>query len=222
MKNLKINSFKGHSKKKIWYFENAFILLSQKDRIIQITNLYELYAKISNIRGDIVECGVFKGSSLTKLLTFSHYLDNVPKRKVYGFDVFGKFPNANAKKDKEFIKSWNVNAGDGIQKKELEYLLKKKFKNFKLVKGNVINELPKYNNIIKKIALLHLDMDTYEGTNFCLNFFKNKIVKNGIIILDDYKVTYGATKAVNEFIKKNPRLKINKVKFYKKPSYIKF
>ena len=44
--------------------------------------------------------------------------------------------------------------------------------------------------------------------------------KNGIILLDDYAEIYGATKAVDDFFK-NKKLKIEKLTYYKRPSFIK-
>jgi len=63
-------------------------------------------------------------------------------------------------------------------------------------------------------------MDVYEGTKCAFKYLADKVVKNGIILIDDYKVVHGATKATQEYLKENKNLKINKVKFYKKPSFI--
>ena len=41
-----------------------------------------------------------------------------------------------------------------------------------------------------------------------------------LILIDDYSTVEGATKAVDEFLKKNKKLKLNKLKFYQQPSYI--
>ena len=71
-----------------------------------------------------------------------------------------------------------------------------------------------------KIALLHLDMDIYSSTKFALNKLYKKMSPNGIILSDDYSTVEGATKAVDEFLKKNKKLKLNKLKFYQQPSYI--
>ena len=71
-----------------------------------------------------------------------------------------------------------------------------------------------------KIALLHLDMDIYSSTKFALNKLYKKMSPNGIILIDDYSTVEGATKAVDEFLKKNKKLKLNKLKFYQQPSYI--
>ena len=46
------------------------------------------------------------------------------------------------------------------------------------------------------------------------------MVKNGIILIDDYGHISNTTKAVNEFLKKNKNLKIQKLDFPCRPSYI--
>ncbi len=207
----------------IWEAENIFYLLSKTNRLIQVLNLYEIYKNISNLEGDILECGVFKGSSLIKLMTFRKILGEEKKRKIYGFDVFGKFPEPKLKKDKKFLKNWENKVKKILTLEELNYHLKKKnFKNFELIKGNITNTIPKFLKRKKnlKISLLHLDMDIYEGTSFALNKLFSRVVKNGIIVIDDYKTVHGATIAVDEFLKKNPKYTIKKVKNYKKPSII--
>ena len=50
-----------------------------------------------------------------------------------------------------------------------------------------------------RISLLHLDMDVFDSTNFVLNKLKDRIVKNGIILVDDYGTVEGATKVVDNF-----------------------
>ena len=71
-----------------------------------------------------------------------------------------------------------------------------------------------------KIALMHLDMDTYLVTKRILEKFYNSIVKNGIVLIDDYGVTVGVTKAVDEFVKKRKNIFLKKLSFYKQPSFI--
>ncbi len=197
----------------IWNSENIFHMKSDITRISKIIYQYEIYKKITNISGDIIECGVFKGNSLIRFLTYREYLDQKYSRKIYGFDVFGKFPKAKNTKDKIFLKKWEKAAGDGISQKELkDNLLRKKFENFELVKGDVTKTLPKFlkKNPKLKISLLHLDMDIYEPTKFVLFRLFNKISRGGVILLDDYDKVYGATKAVDEFLKFHKSLKIKR------------
>ena len=63
-------------------------------------------------------------------------------------------------------------------------------------------------------------MDVYEPTKFVLNKLYNKVSKNGIILIDDYGQVKGATKATKEFVKKAGKLKILKLNFNNRLSYI--
>ena len=70
-----------------------------------------------------------------------------------------------------------------------------------------------------KIALLHIDLDTYEPTEYVLNSLYKFIVKKGVILLDDYKHIRGATLAINKFLKLK-KLQIKKVSKKGRPYYI--
>lgn len=218
-----VSKFKNVSNNDIWNSENVYYLKTDTSRISKLIYHYEIYKKIISLPGDIVECGVFKGISLTRFLTFREIMENYNSRKIYGFDVFGKFPKAKNPNDKSFVKKWENSAGDGIDVKELnDILLDKKFSNFELVKGDVKKTIP---HLTKKephlkISLLHLDMDIYEPTKFVLKKLFPYVVKGGIILIDDYNAVYGATKAVDEFLNLNKDLEIKKLNFYKLPSYI--
>ena len=63
-------------------------------------------------------------------------------------------------------------------------------------------------------------MDVYEPTKHTLNKLFKFIVKNGIILIDDYKHIRGATIAIDEFMKKNKKLKIQKISIKSRPSFI--
>ena len=63
-------------------------------------------------------------------------------------------------------------------------------------------------------------MDVYTPTKFTLNKLFKYIVKNGIILIDDYNHIKGATIAINEFLKENNQLKIQKTSLTSRPSFI--
>ena len=67
------------------------------------------------------------------------------------------------------------------------------------------------------ISFLHLDLDVYLPTIFCLNQLYNNVSKGGIILIDDFKTHPGATKATLNFLKKK-RKKIKVIKNLR-PSY---
>ena len=59
-----------------------------------------------------------------------------------------------------------------------------------------------------------------EPTKIALNYLFQKVSKNGIILIDDYNNVRGATKATNYFLKNRRGLKIQKLKFNKRLSYL--
>tara|TARA_Y100000768_G_C23878713_1_gene634125 strand:+ start:73 stop:753 length:681 start_codon:yes stop_codon:yes gene_type:complete len=195
----------NYNKKYQWLYENGFYLTSDKKRIFKLLTQYEIYKKITDIRGDIYEFGVFKGSSLIRLLTFSNYLDK-QTRRFYAFDNYGPFPSSKYNYEKKFINKFEKNSGHGLNKDKLKNFIKAKgFKEFDLIKGNIIKTLPKFLSSNKKIkiALLHIDLDVYEPTYLVLEKLYKYIVKGGIIMFDDYKTIKGETKAVDDYFDSN-------------------
>jgi len=190
---------------KMYEYENGFYLTSASSRIAKSIAHYELYKKIVDLPGEVVECGVFKGVSLIRFATYREILESQFSRKIIGFDAFGKFPdNVSLQTDKEFIKNFETDAGDGISKDELENILKyKKFNNIFLIKGLIPESFDEYfrEKPATQISLLHIDVDVYEATKACLDYLYERVVKGGIIVFDDYGLVDGATKAINEFIK---------------------
>ena len=56
----------------------------------------------------------------------------------------------------------------------------------------------------KRFKLCHVDVNTYNATRLSFEFIRKKIVKNGVIIFDDYGIhsTQGIKKYVDIIIKK--------------------
>ena len=203
-----------------WTAENTFYLKGTPYRMSKFIAHYEIFKKIKDLKGDVVECGVFRGASFSRFLSFNKIFSK--NKYFYGFDAFGSFPKAkNTKNDIIFAKKHDQKVGYGIDVKNLNYLLKKNnYKNFKLIKGDVIETVE---NLIKKkikISLLHLDLDVYAATKFCLEKLFPLVVKKGIILIDDYSHIINTTSAVNEFLKKHKKLKIDKLDFPCRPRYI--
>jgi hypothetical protein len=205
-----------------WINENNFIWNSDVSRLKKFIHQYEIFKITKNLSGSVVECGVFKGNSLIRLLTYNSIFDDKisHKKKFFGFDTFSKFPESKIDTDQKFIKNWSLVAGQSMKKSQLKKILdKKKFKNVKLIEGNLTETLRYSIKFIKKISFLHLDLDTYEPTYHALNVLYNKVQKGGVILIDDYGSVEGATFATDKFIKEN-NLKIKKIHLNFKPVYI--
>ena len=85
----------------------------------------------------------------------------------------------------------------------------------------MIKTVPEYlnKNPHLKISLLNLDTDLYEPAVIILKYLWPRIVKGGVLILDDYGVFPGETKAVDEYFK-GKNIKIMKFPFAMTPCYI--
>lgn len=206
-------------------YENGFYLTSQPYRLGNMLAHYELYKKIIGLPGDIIELGVFKGSSLIQFCTFRELLENEHSRKIVGFDIFGKFPDTKeVKSDGIFIKNWNEYFQDEfLSKEDIEKSLgQKNIGNVELVKGNILETVDEYLEKFPytRIALLHIDTDVYEPAKYGLNKLFDRVVKNGIVVFDDYATIEGETIVVDEFLKETDYV-LNKFPFsHAKPSYI--
>jgi hypothetical protein len=90
-----------------------------------------------------------------------------------------------------------------------------------LVKGDIRKTVPAYlkTHPALKISLLNLDVDIYEPSKIILEYLYPRIVKGGVILLDDYGVVAGETKAVDEYFR-DSSVKIRKFPFCVTPSYI--
>ena len=105
----------------------------------------------------------------------------------------------------------------------MQHILKQKkiSENVELVKGDITKTIPEY--LIKhprmKISLLNLDVDLYEPSKVILENLYPRLSKGGVLILDDYNVFPGETKAVDEFFN-DKKIKIQQFKYRKTPAYV--
>jgi hypothetical protein len=210
--------------KNAWEYENQFYLSCKTQRISKFIAHYELYKKTLNLSGEIVECGVFKGVSLSRWAHFREMFGGSYGKKIIGFDIYGSFPKTNFSPDNKKLDAFIDAAGDqSISTEQMRSVLMNKEVNHKveLIKGDITKTVPQYvlENPELKISLLNLDTDIYEPAVTILEKLYPRIVKGGILILDDYGVFPGETKAVDEYFKDN-RIQINKFPHSMTPSYI--
>lgn len=212
----------GFDTDKQWDYENGFYLTSHVTRFAKALAHYELYKSILNLPGHIVECGVFKGVSFIRFMTFREILESEYSRKIIGFDMFGKFPEQERIADKKYVKTFEAECGDGISVKELtDVLAHKSLTNYELVQGDICETVPKYVQYHPelRIALLHIDVDVYRPTVIIMNNLYNRVVKHGVIVFDDFGTVPGETEAIDEFFKEKNVL-IEKLPSSHIPSYI--
>lgn len=157
---------------------------------------YEMFKRILNVQGSIVECGVLHGGGLMTWAQFSAVLEPMNhQRKIIGFDTFSGFPSI-AKEDTIPTTSELVNTGslavDSLQDlqecvqiydmyRPLSHIWK-----VKLVKGNAKETIPQFiqDNPHAVISLLYLDFDLFEPTSVALEYLVDRIPKGGVIAFD--------------------------------------
>ena len=210
---------------KAMQYENDFYMSCDVTRMSKVIAQYELFKMTEDVPGVIMECGIFKGTSLARFAMFRELFGNAQAKKIIGFDVFGKFPETNHEDDKKVLENlFTGAAGDiGVSKEQMLQILKHKNcdNNLELVEGDICKTLPEYieKNPQLKISLLNLDTDVYEPAVTILECCWDRIEKGGVLIVDDYGVFPGETKAVTEFL--NTRSEsVKKFSFARSPCYI--
>ena len=111
--------------KKNFLIENKFYDTVSIDRFEKLLIQLEIFKSIKNVKGCIIECGIFKGNSSIRFMLFNKIYNF--KKKFFGFDTFKEFPKGknyldNLQRNK-FIKSAGSSS---INKLSLSRILKKK------------------------------------------------------------------------------------------------
>ncbi len=210
--------------KKAFDYENDFYLSSQPGRLTKPLIHYELYKQTMNVPGAFAEFGLFKATSFIRFLTYRLLLETTYSRKFFGFDVFGTFPEAELKGDKALLERYLQSAGNqSITKEQLMEVLSQKglHENVELIEGDILNTVPEFvdRNPGVRFSLIHLDVDLYKPSVVVLEKLYPLLSKNGILILDDYAIWEGETKAIDEYFK-DTQVTIRRFPFAEAPSYI--
>ncbi|MGE4398770.1 MAG: TylF/MycF/NovP-related O-methyltransferase [Campylobacterales bacterium] len=205
-------------------YENGFYATAGTNRFSKFVSHLKFFEMTSELRGEIVELGVFKGNSLFRWIKFRDLLENTYSRKIIAFDMFGEFPDTDFENDKEsrlkFIEE--TNGGVGISIEELNCILdtQKLNQNIEIIKGDIAKTLPEYiaANPQLKISLLHIDVDIYEATKMSIECLFDKVVKGGVVVFDDYGAFAGANKAIDDYFGNN--IEIKKLRYSNAIAYI--
>jgi len=196
--------------------------MTSLERVAALVNAIEYIVK-KNIRGDFVECGVWRGgSSMAMALTLREL--GVSDRKIYLFDTYegmsepteidernsdGESAITLLKKTKDSKETDCVWAYSSLQ--EVEMNMRKtgySQDNIFFIKGRVEDTLP---NNITEIALLRLDTDWYKSTLHELECLYPSLVSRGVLIVDDYGYWRGSKQAVDEYFDKSESILLNRI-----------
>ena len=186
-------------------------LFLSRSSLGRILFMAELYQKIINTHGVVIEMGVRWGQNLALLSALrSLYEPYNISRKIIGFDTFAGFPHTSEKDgggakvvDGAYSVSENYQdtLADILSLNE-QLNPKSNEKKFELVKGDVLQTLPKYltDHPETLISMIYFDFDLYEPTKFALQELLPYCSKNTIFAFDElcYQDFPGETVAFRE------------------------
>lgn len=187
----------------------AYILRRDLPRFL---SHYELFKKVVDLPGCIVELGVFRGASFfTWSVLMETFCPFDRSRKVFGFDSFEGLQDFTEKDGRADSSVHKVVGGYKATAAELQTLtdlhnsdnMIPGTKRAQLVIGDIKETLPRFleEQPGLKISLLHFDMDLYEPTKYALEMLYPHVLKGGVICFDEYGLIpwQGETKAVDEY-----------------------
>ena len=207
-------------------------LFISRQTLSRLLFFHELYQKIINVHGIIVEFGVRWGQTLALFQSLRGIYEPYNyNRKIVGFDTFEGFPSAHAKDGSAaVISTGSYGVSEGYQEylsKILDYHEQESpishIKKYELVKGDASLTIETYleENPETIIALAYFDFDIYEPTKKCLEAIKHHVTKGTIIGFDELNCHYfpGETLALRETLGLD-RFSIRRSPLNPLPSYI--
>jgi O-methyltransferase len=179
------------------------------------------YVAAREIPGAIVECGVWRGGSMmAAALTLLRL--GVIDRDLYLFDTFmGMTPPSDEDVRRSGERAADLLAAEGAESdiwaiasledvRDAVLGVGYPAERIHFVKGPVEETLPA--SAPDEIALLRLDTDWYASTKHELVHLYPRLVRGGVLILDDYGYWQGARRAVDEYLsERNVPLLLNRI-----------
>jgi hypothetical protein len=174
---------------------NLGLFIKRQD-LSRILFMHELYKKIINVHGIVIEFGVRWGQNLALFESFRGiYEPYNHNRKIVGFDTFQGFPSIHEKDGSSEVAetgAYSTTAGyEQYLAQVLDYHEQESpiphIKKHRVIKGDAIEEIEKYlaDNPETIIALAYFDLDLYEPTKRCLEAIKGHLTKGSIIGFDE-------------------------------------
>jgi hypothetical protein len=197
---------------------------------------YELFRRVLDVQGSVVECGVLFGGGLLSFAKLSTILEPYNfQRRIIGFDTFTGFPAVDAadlagKKERKsaHLKKAGFSAAgayEDILKAVEVYDLSRFLNHFpkvEVVKGDfevtAAQYLKDHPHLV--VSLLYLDFDIYRPTKLALELFLPRVPKGGVVVFDELneEAFPGETIAVLEALNLNA-LRVRRFDFEPRMSY---
>ena len=149
---------------------------------------YQIFMAVrrtEKIEGDIAEVGVYRGGS-AKLIREAN-----GNKVLHLFDTFEGLPEVDPIDVPLFSKGQFAAPLEAVK----DFL--KGYKDIHFYKGLFPGTAGPVED--KRFSFVHFDVDTYESTRSCLEFFYPRMNKGGIVLSHDYINAAGVRKAFDEF-----------------------
>lgn len=147
---------------------------------MRIVNTLNMFLTTRHLPGNVIECGVSKGTTTFPLLDLMS--EATPGKKLYACDTYEGLPYDDEIKNGHEMKKGECNGGNFFKKiaamRQSKYLI--------MVEGLVEETLPKQ-LADETFCFAWIDMDLYLPTSFATKFLMDRIVKGGVIGYHDYK-----------------------------------
>ena len=190
-----------------------------------IERLYAMYNAVdylarSGVEGAIVECGVWRGGSMM-MAALRLAVMGKTDRELCLFDTFAGHPRPNPEHDlRDHYEFWlqrkrteHSSSWAEVTLEEVRVNLSSTgypIEKIRFIKGIVQETIPGV--APEAIALLRLDTDWYDSTAHEMRHLYPRLVRGGVLIIDDYGEMPGQKQAVDEFCEQNRvRLLLNRI-----------
>jgi len=155
--------------------------------------IYSLARAQSRLDGDMAEVGVYTGAS-AKLICEAR-----GDKTLHLFDTFSGLPESSAKDRNVYTNKSKPQYACSLESVEA-YL--GNYPRLHFYKGLFPETAAPVSD--RTFCFVHIDVDLYQSTLACLEFFYPRLVPGGILISHDYSILSGVKAAFTEFLADKP------------------
>jgi hypothetical protein len=197
----------------------------RRQNLTRFLALYEIFKRVLNVKGSVIECGVYQGFGIMTWAKLSALLEPVNlTRRIYGFDTFQGFPRLTEKDligPGEGVKAGDLYANSLAELNELTAIHDSTrflghIPKVKLIAGDATRTIPSFvaEHPHLVVSLLFMDFDLHESTKIALEHFLPRMPKGAVLAFDelDNPLWPGETTAMLEICGAN-RLRIERLPF---------
>ncbi|KAK3604792.1 hypothetical protein CHS0354_000450 [Potamilus streckersoni] len=194
-----------------WLRDNEFLTLFKQVKKNSLVNFYQAYElwslveQLEKVNGDVLEVGVWRGSS--SIVMGSKLKQLCSEKHVYACDTFEGVVKSDASRD-NFYKGGEHR--DTSQAFVAQLVEAAGLTNVTLLKG-VFPEETGHCIESRQFSLCHIDVDTYISARQVMDWVWQRLSAGGVIIFNDFgfPMTQGITALVNEYRRDSDKMVIH-------------